>query len=95
MSVSIVKFQSCNKKCHTLCMIQTQILNISFQICVTDDDECQTGQNTCIKENGECINTEGGYTCRCKSGYEERNGECEGKTYSGPKTPLVGYYRIL
>ena len=40
-----------------------------------DIDECVTGDNICHK-NAKCINHKGGYTCRCKSGFEGNGFTC-------------------
>ena len=43
----------------------------------SDVDECSTA-NIC-DDNKYCINTQGSYTCRCNSGFNEaKNGKCQG-----------------
>ena len=43
-----------------------------------DINECEKGTNRCQQE---CVNTDGGYTCECKRGYEKINGgfQCKRK----------------
>ncbi|MDA8032207.1 MAG: calcium-binding EGF-like domain-containing protein [Alphaproteobacteria bacterium] len=45
----------------------------------TDIDECN-GTNPCAP-NGNCVNTNGSFTCNCSSGYELDTGgqSCSGK----------------
>jgi len=43
------------------------VVHVLF-LTLTDLDECVTGANTC-SEFANCINSDGGYTCRCFSGY--------------------------
>ncbi|KAF7664339.1 hypothetical protein LDENG_00180410 [Lucifuga dentata] len=38
-----------------------------------DVNECE--EDTC-RENEECVNTEGGFTCVCREGFIEEDGEC-------------------
>ena len=42
----------------------------SYRFFPTDVDECESGGNDCTGANMLCENTFGGYTCRCKSGYQ-------------------------
>ena len=35
-----------------------------------DIDEC-AGPNECSKTHGKCVDTPGGYHCRCRVGYED------------------------
>ena len=47
-----------------------------------DIDECQDPDKCSTIENGECMNTQGDYYCRCIAGYEFKNStqmECIGK----------------
>ena len=50
----------------------------------TDIDECN-GTNPCAP-NGNCVNTNGSFTCNCSSGYElDRSGQsCSGKSTQLP-----------
>ncbi|XP_025078211.1 mucin-like protein isoform X1 [Pomacea canaliculata] len=48
--------------------------------CDKDVDECQqrTLPANCTGANVECVNTNGGYTCRCRQGYAaDNNGVCQ------------------
>ena len=47
------------------------------QVIITDVDECNSTTNTC-DANAVCENTQGSYTCTCKSGYTGDGGECTG-----------------
>ena len=46
-----------------------------------DVDECRHLSNLC--ENGECINNDGSYRCKCKMGYklDPTGKKCVGKCY--------------
>lgn len=44
----------------------------------TDIDECQVTLNISCPQ--DCVNYEGGYVCRCRSGYKKNGTTCEGKT---------------
>lgn len=35
----------------------------------SDIDECELASSDCPTTSSECINTEGGYVCRCSEGY--------------------------
>ncbi|XP_025083996.1 fibrillin-2-like [Pomacea canaliculata] len=43
--------------------------------CDKDVDECQSGMSSanCTGQNVECVNTNGGYTCRCRQGFAADN----------------------
>ena len=45
----------------------------------TDVDECSAGTDACV--DATCTNTDGGYTCTCKTGFTFKSGSsyiCEG-----------------
>ena len=42
-----------------------------------DIDECADSKHNC-KENEKCENNKGSFTCPCKEGFEEKEGECAG-----------------
>ena len=47
-----------------------------------DINECFDGSNDCSKNTTTCENTDGGYKCNCKDGYEkevEEDKECVGE----------------
>lgn len=47
---------------------------------LADINECSM-PNKC--QNGECVNTEGSYTCECNSGYSKSwRGLCEGESHA-------------
>ena len=55
---------------------------------ILDIDECSFYQNLC-GNNGECVNTLGSYSCKCKRGFEHKDGECtKGK-------PLIYYNKVF
>lgn len=43
----------------------------------TDIDECNTDSDNC-DANAVCTNTPGGFTCKCKKGYEGHGKTCTG-----------------
>ena len=47
----------------------------------SDVDECANGTNNC-HENAECSNTQGSFTCECKTGYGGNGTHCEGNSLS-------------
>ncbi|XP_030830199.1 uncharacterized protein LOC588928 isoform X14 [Strongylocentrotus purpuratus] len=44
-------------------------------LCTTDVDECSKG-SPCTGENQVCLNTAGGFTCQCSSGFANVNDAC-------------------
>lgn len=51
-----------------------------FFVQLADINECSM-PNKC--QNGKCINTEGSYTCECKTGYSKSGrGLCEGESHA-------------
>ena len=48
------------------------------QLRVSDENECDTGNNDC-DENAECDNKAGGYVCNCKEGFEGDGKNCTGQ----------------
>ena len=44
---------------------------------ISDIDECLNVTVTC-GENAECLNTEGSYSCQCKSGFTGDGYNCTG-----------------
>ena len=55
----------------------------------TDIDECN-GTNPCAP-NGNCVNTNGSFTCNCSSGYELDTG---GQNCSGTFIILFHYFML-
>jgi len=47
----------------------------------SDVDECETNTANC-STNATCTNTEPGFTCECKPGYEGDGFTCDGKPVS-------------
>ncbi|XP_076821613.1 uncharacterized protein LOC143468345 isoform X3 [Clavelina lepadiformis] len=47
-----------------------------FYMCERDIDECNLNLDNC-DENAECTNTDGSFTCTCKSGYTGDGMNCE------------------
>ena len=45
---------------------------------LTDVDECAWGVRTCDHSHGICINTDGGFRCTCKAGYQGNGIKCQG-----------------
>ncbi|XP_066580476.1 cysteine-rich with EGF-like domain protein 2 isoform X2 [Amia ocellicauda] len=43
----------------------------------TDIDECNLEDKVCVRENEDCVNTQGSYKCYCSSGFEDKEGVCE------------------
>ena len=42
-------------------------------LCPTDLDECSESDQHDCDENAECTNVFGSFTCKCKSGYDDRS----------------------
>lgn len=54
---------------HTVKPVSCLIIILSLYGYVhVDIDECSNGENTC-SPNANCYNTDGGYICQCKVGY--------------------------
>lgn len=49
----------------------------------SDIDECLLARSDCPTTSSRCINTEGGYVCRCSEGYEGDGISCLGERASG------------
>ena len=49
---------------------------------ITGVDECTDGTHDC-DVNAECSNTDGNFTCACKTGYERngKDGNCKGGVF--------------
>jgi hypothetical protein len=47
--------------------------------CDADINECDILVDPCQDVKKECINEPGSYSCRCKDGYSENDGQCQGK----------------
>ena len=45
---------------------------------IADINECNTTTPVC-GQNSICANTEGGFECRCASGYQEISAQCQGR----------------
>ena len=45
-----------------------------------DIDECAAGMDDCHEE-ASCMDTDGGYTCTCNTGYTGDGQECSGKQF--------------
>ena len=54
-----------------------------------DIDECKDGSNNC-DTNANCQNTNGSYTCTCKTGYSG-----DGKTCTGKERKKPAWYIVL
>ena len=46
----------------------------------SDVNECSADSNPC-DDNADCSNTEGSYSCRCKSGFIGNGTTCQGSEY--------------
>ncbi|XP_053319270.1 protein disulfide isomerase CRELD2 [Spea bombifrons] len=42
----------------------------------TDINECDGEEKVCLRDNENCTNTPGSYTCSCADGFEDKDGEC-------------------
>ncbi|KAM3926907.1 protein disulfide isomerase CRELD2 [Leptodactylus fuscus] len=43
----------------------------------TDVNECDSAEKVCLRDNENCVNTPGSYTCVCAEGFEDKDGKCE------------------
>ena len=43
-------------------------MTVLLSSCITDVNECLHMTSLC--ENGECVNNDGSYRCKCKMGYQ-------------------------
>ena len=62
---------------------------------ITDINECRSNNSCDI--NAECINTNGGFNCVCKTGFNGTGQFCEGKVLYAPHQPIFTslYMQIL
>lgn len=49
---------------------QVCVLSAGKTSCVSDRDECQAAEDDCDDMPDACLNTQGGYQCRCPDGYD-------------------------
>ena len=59
------------------------VLQMSIEyipIFLSDIDECLTGANNC-SDNATCTDTNGGYNCTCKRGFEGDGLTCFGECF--------------
>lgn len=56
------------------------IPNQPYLILISDVDECKKGSNRC-DANALCMNTNGGYTCECKVGFQGDGFHCVGTAH--------------
>ena len=78
-SIDIIRSPfSLNRKAHFFCKHKKQ--NIWLIFFLLDVDECSADSNTC-DDNADCLNTEGSYSCRCKSGFTGNGTTCQGTHY--------------
>lgn len=73
--------RGCAKASKSLCMRSPFPLMSwgLYSFLLKDINECETEANEC-DENANCSNTEGNYTCRCKTGFEGDGSLCQGTT---------------
>ena len=64
------------KACACVSRLMSWVL---YSFILKDINECETEANEC-DENANCSNTEGNYTCRCKTGFEGDGSLCQGTT---------------
>ncbi|GAB0188982.1 pro-epidermal growth factor [Grus japonensis] len=62
---------------------KTSIL-LTAEIMVSDVDECAVNMDHCNRNVSSCINTEGGYVCKCLEGYTGDGVHCYESTVSPP-----------
>ena len=55
--------------------------SLCIPIILTDIDECLTGANNC-SDDALCADTNGGYNCTCKRGFEGDGFACSGECFS-------------
>ena len=58
-----------------VCKCKTGYSGDGINTC-TDIDECALEKSPCNPEKSYCINTEGSYLCKCKPGFEDKDGHC-------------------
>ncbi|CAH1248265.1 TECTA [Branchiostoma lanceolatum] len=54
-------------------------LNMQASVKVADYNECAKASDHDCHEKADCVNTMGSFTCKCKTGYEDRNPSTPGK----------------
>lgn len=42
----------------------------------TDINECSLPDQSCLRENEDCVNTKGSFKCVCSQGFEDKDGAC-------------------
>ena len=52
-----------------------------YSLAMADVNECDNIENVTCSEDAECINTEGNYSCQCKSGFTGDGYNCTGKNF--------------
>jgi len=62
----------------TCCSLeQSDDVTLASKFITADMDECERGQFSCEK-NSYCVNAEGSYDCKCKSGFQTTDKFCKG-----------------
>lgn len=59
----------------------TDTVDVHMNSDIVDSNECEEIAGICA--NGDCINLDGGFSCRCKSGFRlsSTRDSCLGKTF--------------
>ena len=67
------------------------IFYILIALCILADvNECTANTHNC-HPNADCTNTNGGFTCACKSGFSGSGTSCDGKKWSYNSFDLFWY----
>ncbi|XP_035660178.1 serine-rich adhesin for platelets-like [Branchiostoma floridae] len=65
-------------------------LQMQANVKVADYNECAKASDNDCSEMADCINTVGSFTCKCKTGYEDRNPSTPGRNcYDASRLALI------
>ena len=53
-------------------------MTVLLLLLLTDIDECLNSAHGCTEDSERCFNFDGGFTCRCRDGYQKDGNMCTG-----------------